>query len=278
MMNEDKNSAGSGSYVLNAMDENERKDFENQLAGSEELRNEVTELTDTAVLLGLAVHPVTPSPALKQNIMARLSQTPQLPREDAPVRTLSAVPLAGQSTSDAQPSSAGRATNESAPRETNAKAQQRWYTRPAVAITAAAAAVLLIVGGVVGTNVALQGASTSQQADALASITSASDVQRSVSKVSTGGTVTLVYSMHLKKSALIGKGLTVLPGNKTYELWYISAAGTPTAAGTFQSDGKNTLQVLKGDMVEGDTVGVTVEPAGGSKTPTTKPIVAITSA
>ena len=266
MMNDDKNSAGSGSYVLNAMDENERRDFEVQLADSEELRNEVTELTDTAVLLGLAVEPVVPSPALKQNIMARLSQTPQIEREDAPA--LRAVPSLPPEP-EAEVPSLGKA---------GLKAQQRWYTRPVVAITAAAAAVLLVVGGVVASNVAIQGASTSQQADALASITSASDVQRAVSKVSTGGTVTLVWSLQLKKSALIGDGLSALPSSKTYELWYISPAGKPTPAGTFESNGKSTLQVLAGDMTKGDTVGVTVEPAGGSKAPTSKPIVAIASA
>jgi anti-sigma-K factor RskA len=271
MMTEDKNSAGSGSYVLNAMDAQEREEFEAQLAGSEELRNEVTELTDTAVLLGLAVDPVVPSPALKQNIMARLSQTPQLAREDAPVRVLRAVPpLAGEPV--AQPASVA------APRETNAKAQQRWYRRPAVAITAAAAAVLLIAGGVVGTNVAIQGAQTSQQADALATINTASDVQRAEASVSTGGKVTLVWSLTQRKSAVIASGLKVLPTGKTYELWYISTGGKPTPAGLFESNGKNTLQVLSGQMSRGDTVGVTVEPAGGSKAPTTRPVVAIASA
>jgi anti-sigma-K factor RskA len=267
MMSEDKNSAGSGSYVLNAMDANEREEFETQMDGSEELRNEVTELTDTAVLLGMAVTPVQPSPELKNNIMAKLSQTPQLAREEqlAPVRTLRAVPPLPEE------------AVASVPRESNAKAQQRWYTRPVVAITAAAAAVLLIVGGVVGTNVAMQGASTSQQANALAAITSASDVRRAQATVSTGGKATLVWSLNLKKSAIIGKGLSVLPTGKTYELWYISAEGTPTPAGTFESNGKSTLEVLSGHMAKGDTVGVTVEPSGGSKTPTTKPIVAITS-
>lgn len=266
MMNDDKNSAGSGSYVLDAMDAQERAVFETQLAESEELRNEVTELTDTAVLLGLAADPVTPSPALKQNIMARLSQTPQLDREDAPVRALRAVPSIVDEPV-AQPV-----------RESNAKAQQRWYRRPAVAITAAAAAVLLIVGGVAGANVAIQGAQTSQQADALASINTAADVQRAEASVSTGGKVTLVWSLTQRKSAVIATGLKVLPSDKTYELWYISAAGKPTSAGLFESNGKNTLQVLSGQMSRGDTVGVTVEPAGGSKAPTTKPVVAIASA
>jgi anti-sigma-K factor RskA len=247
MMIDDKNSAGSGSYVLDAMDAYEREEFEAQLAESEELRNEVTELTDTAVLLGMAVDPVAPSPALKQNIMARLSQMPQAPAEaPRPIR------------------------------ETNVKARARWYTRPALAITASAAAVLLIVGGVVGANIAIQGANTSQQADALAAITTASDVQRAQASVSTGGTATLVWSLHLKKSALIGKGLAVLPAGKTYELWYINSSGA-VPAGLFESDGKSTLQVLSGHMAKGDTVGVTVEPAGGSKAPTTKPIVAIAS-
>jgi anti-sigma-K factor RskA len=264
----DKNSAGSGSYVLNAMGENERTEFENQLAESQELRNEVTELTDTAVLLGLAVDPVTPSPALKQNIMARLSQTPQLDREEeSPARTLQAVPqLAAE-----QP--VRQATTP-----TRLKTQARWYSRPALGLVAAAAAVVLIVGGVVGTNLAVNGAHTSQQADALASINTASDVQRAEASVSTGGKVTLVWSLSQRKSVVIGTGLKALPGNKTYELWYINAAGTAKPAGLFESNGKNTLQVLSGQMSRGDTVGVTVEPAGGSKAPTTKPVVAIPSA
>jgi anti-sigma-K factor RskA len=268
-MNNDKNSAGSGSYVLGAMDETERTEFEAQLAESQELRNEVTELTDTAVLLGMAVEPVTPSPALKQNIMARLSQTPQLDREDlAPVRTLRAVPqLAAEPVLESRP-----------PTRTSHKAQARWYSRPVLGLVAAAAAVVLIVGGVVGTTLAINGAHTSQQADALASINTASDVRRAEASVSTGGKVTLVWSLSQKKSAVIGTGLTVLPGDKTYELWYINTSGKATPAGLFESNGKNTLQVLSGNMAQGDTVGVTVEPAGGSKAPTTKPVVAIASA
>ena len=265
-MTEDTNSAGSGSYVLDAMDENERKDFETQLAGSEELRNEVTELTDTAVLLGLAVEPVTPSPALKQNIMARLGQTPQLDREEARARALHAVP-----TLSAYP-------EPQSVRETDPKAQARWYSRPVLGFVAAAAAVVLIAGGVVGTNLVIQGANTSQQADALASINTASDVQRAEASVSTGGKVTLVWSLSQGKSAMIGTGLKVLPSDKTYELWYINPSGKPTPAGLFESNGRNTLKVLTGHMSKGDTVGVTVEPSGGSKAPTSKPVVAIASA
>ena len=46
----------------------------------------------------------------------------------------------------------------------------------------------------------------------------------------------------------------------------------------FTIEVERSLRVLDGDMKAGDTVGVTVEPSGGSKTPTTTPIVAIASA
>lgn len=81
----------SGAYVLNSLDPHEQHEFEAQLAESEELRNEVTELTDTAVLLGMAVAPVAPSPELRDSIMSRLASTPQLSREVAPIRTIHAA-------------------------------------------------------------------------------------------------------------------------------------------------------------------------------------------
>ena len=273
-MHGDENSAGSGSYVLDAMDEREREEFEAQLAESEELRTEVTELTDTAVLLGLAVTPMTPPSALKQNIMARLSQTPQLARDDeeeqfAAPAVLRAVPALVSEEPRQDPPIIGRAET---------KSRSRWFARPAVAITSAAAAVLLIIGGVFGASAAIQNANDSQQTDALASISSAPDVQRAAAVVSTGGTATLVWSDRLGKSALIGKDMKALSGGKTYELWYIDSAGRAVGAGLFESNGKSTLKVLSGRLAKGDTIGVTIEPAGGSKTPTTKPIVAIQSA
>lgn len=276
MIHGDKNSAGSGSYVLNSMDENEREEFEAQLAESEELRNEVTELTDTAVLLGLAVTPVTPSPALKQNIMARLSQTPQLPREVAepmaPARTLRAVPALASEEPRQDAPAAATATPAAE------KAKARWYNRPAIVLTSAAAAVVLIAGAIVGTNVALEAPHGTQETAALAAISSAPDAQHEAAVVTTGGTATLIWSDQLGKSAFVGKDLKSLPSSKTYELWYINSAGKAVGAGLFESTGKSTVAVLSGKMAKGDIVGVTVEPAGGSKVPTTKPIVAIQSA
>ena len=266
MINGDKNSAGSGAYVLDAMEGLERDDFEAQLAESQELRNEVTELTDTAVLLGMAVTPVAPSAGLKASIMDKLASTPQLPAE-APAEPPLAEPVR-IAPALATPSE-----------RLQQKTQARWFSRPVGILVSAAAAVLLVGGAVVGTSAVIHGTQSgqSEQASALASINAASDVQHLTTKMASGGTATLVYSMKLKKSALIATDLPKLSSDKTYELWYINAAGHATKAGLFESTGKSTWQVLTGSMSKGDTVGVTVEPAGGTDAPTTTPVIAIAS-
>jgi anti-sigma-K factor RskA len=274
----------SGAYVLNALSPSETQEFETHLAGSETTRNEVTEMSDTAVLLGLAVTPVQPSSALKANLMAQIASIPQLPRDVAPIRTLpqprstaTVAPVASESTP------VEMSATESAPQAlsgTSAKAQARWFNRPLIALTSVAAAVALIIGAgavttLMGNNVGVE----QQQADALAAITSAEDMQRTAAEVSTGGIATLVWSEELGSSAMIVDGVAELPEGSTYELWYIDAAGTATPAGLFNvSDSDRTLAVLEGKMDAGDTVGVTVEPEGGSSAPTTDPIVAIASA
>ncbi|MEO9175652.1 MAG: anti-sigma factor [Gaiellales bacterium] len=57
----------------------------------------------------------------------------------------------------------------------------------------------------------------------------------------------------------------------TYEAWLIGANGKPVPAGTFSGGGKTVVVNLKGDAGKAKTVAITVEPAGGSPTPTTAP-------
>lgn len=243
----------SGSYALNGLDAADLAEFETHLQQSQATRDEVTELTDTAVLLGLAVEPVQPSAGLKASIMGQLDAHPQLPVA-SPVATA------------AFESPAGR------------KAQARWFTRPVTALAAVAAAIALFVGGGVVTTSLAQNSFAQQQADQLAAINSADDAQRASVDLADGGTATLVWSNSLLSSALIVDGLAPLPADRTYELWYINDAGA-RPAGTFGVAGSgSTWRVLDGTMKAGDTVGVTVEPRGGSDAPTTDPVVVIASA
>ncbi|MBH0008603.1 anti-sigma factor domain-containing protein [Salinibacterium sp. SWN1162] len=291
--------AQSGAYALNALSPEEREAFEKHLAASDETRTETTELSDTAVALGMAIDPVTPPPALKANLMAMIAQTPQLPREadvavvaddasssvdvaSTPLATV--TPLAASVSLAADDSAEQSSTSAAAPASpAERKAQARWFTRPATALAAVAAAVALIVtGGVVADSIGRtsieQSSFAAGQADQLAAINAASDSQRLVSTVAGGATATFVWSGELASSAVIVDGLEALPADQVYELWYIDEAGARPAGLMNAADDGPTWRVLDGDMAIGDVVGVTIEPKGGSDAPTTDPIVVFESA
>lgn len=242
-------------YRLGADDEQEARSFE-----------------DVATQLALSAEPVQPRPELKAALFAQLAQTPQLPAEDADADPADPAAVGTTPASEATPSPA------TTPGRAERAAQRRWFQRPGLLLGAAAAAVVLFFGGAfVGSTLSGGNSYQSQQASALAQINAASDVQRATADVAGGGTATLVWSGELGKSALVANDLPQLPDGKTYELWYIRD-GQAIPAGTMESQGNgSTWRVLTGDMSAGDTVGVTVEPAGGSKKPTTDPIVAINS-
>ena len=65
-------------------------------------------------------------------------------------------------------------------------------------------------------------------------------------------------------------GLSAAPSGKTYEAWVIPAQRSPRPAGLFAGGG-GTMVHLRGTVPKHAVVAVTVEPAGGSKQPTTKP-------
>lgn len=263
----------SGAYVLNALNDRERHEFEIRMSESDEIRQEVAELNETALLLGHAVTPVTPSASLRVSIMDLIESTPQLPK-------LETDTTAGAETAGAETSSATKSTTASSDGEILAPtplARQRWFMRPAVLLVGAAAAIALIFGSVgVGNLTHPANPGTSISAEGLPQILSASDVQHKASPVSTGGTATVYWSSSLKRSAVVLDGVTALPSNKTYQLWYINGSKV-SSAGFVSATANNVSQVLQGDFAPGDTIGMTVEPSGGSKQPTSKPIVTIDS-
>ena len=70
-----------------------------------------------------------------------------------------------------------------------------------------------------------------------------------------------------RDAALIVNDLAPAPSGKTYEAWVIEGE-TPTPAGTFSGGGAQTAVALTRAVPEGATVAVTLEPAGGSESPT----------
>lgn len=244
-----KNDSGdlSGAYALDAVSTADREAYEQALDASQEARNEATELQDTAVLLGLAAPPVTPSAELRQRLLAQVALTPQL----APIET------------------------DVAPTRAETKARARW-SRTASTVATLAAAAALIVGGVLVGTTSLH-PEPSFQAQQLAAIDTATDKRELAAEVTGGGTATLVWSEALATSAVVMEGVHTLPDGSVYQLWYIGAEGARSAGFIATSPVDKTWRVLEGTMELGDTVGITVEPAGGSEQPTTTPIVQLAS-
>ena len=219
---------------------------------------------DVQAALGLAVPPVAPSAALKASVMEAIARTPQVAPLAAVTPLAAVAPVVADAPAEAPRGSAA------------ARAEARWFSRPAMLVTAAAAAVALFFGGVAAAGVIAPGAPSST--DQLAAIVAAPDVSTVVSPVAGGATATLVSSESVGLSAMVFDGLEPLSDDERYALWYITD-GVPTPAGLFAVDGEGAVvQVLEGAFQAGTVVGVTVEPASGSPQPTTDPIVAIATA
>jgi anti-sigma-K factor RskA len=279
----------SGAYVLNSLTEEERTAFEQRMAASNDLRNEVIELADTAVLLGMATQPVQPSAGLRASVLAAAARLPQLPREaEAVPATPQPVAPAAETVSEAArvvpasatPASVVPAPAVEAPARTparrggaDARAALRWMARPVAVLIAAAAALALVFGGVLLGGLITGPTPEQQHAAAFAELNAAPDVQRMGTEVEGAGTVTLVVSQSLDLSALVWETMPELPADRVYELWYITEEAMP--AGLIELDSGQNFRVLDGELPEDAQVGLTVEPNGGSEQPTTDPVLVL---
>ena len=89
--------------------------------------------------------------------------------------------------------------------------------------------------------------------------------------VSGGGAGTLVVSPEEGRALFTAADLPQPSADQTYQLWAIDDSGA-TSVGLLQPDSGRASQLI--DVPAGSTTfGMTIEPAGGSEQPTTKPIL-----
>jgi len=93
--------------------------------------------------------------------------------------------------------------------------------------------------------------------------------------VTNGGVATVVLAADRHELAVVTTGLPALPPGKVYQLWLIGKPKTVSAGLLPPAKNGQTPAVLATGVVKGDTLGLTVEPAGGSAQPTTTPILAL---
>jgi anti-sigma-K factor RskA len=198
----------------------------------------VAELTETAARLGAAT-PVAPPPGLRAAVLAHISRTRQVGSARPPVR----VP----------------------------DAAQRWRRR---AVAAVAAALVAVAGvGVVWTVEQNRLGDTKNQVTALQNeqqrineVFSAADLQLHAVSVAGGGRVTVAVSASHDDGVVVVSDMPAPPPGKVYQLWLLTGS-KPTSVGVMAA-GEISGTVLLTSLGGADHLGVTLEPAGGSATPT----------
>ncbi len=103
-------------------------------------------------------------------------------------------------------------------------------------------------------------------------ILSAADATVQKAGVPGGGDI-LLQSPQASLCGVITIGMPQVGAGKTYELWLIDASGSAKPAGLVPAGNRTTWNELPGEVGRAANLGVTIEPAGGTAQPSTKPIV-----
>ncbi|MET9503530.1 anti-sigma factor [Streptomyces sp. NPDC006622] len=227
-----------GAYVLHALPPAEEAAFENHLAGCETCRHEVASLQEVTTSLA-AVHATPVPPRLRASTLDAITRVPQ----DHPRR---------------RTHTAGR--------------------RALHFVLAASIAAVAALGGAVvrehseAEDAHAQSARARSTNEALTDVVTAPDATLHTAELTGGATAAVVLSRARGSAVFTAQGLPVLTGNKVYELWYAADTGALRPAGLLQGEMKQNARLLEGPLAGAVAVGITVEPPGGSRQPTTEPL------
>jgi hypothetical protein len=101
-------------------------------------------------------------------------------------------------------------------------------------------------------------------------VRTAADAQSWSARLPDGGTMSVTRSKSVGAAVWTSTGVGPAPEGHVYELWLQKPDESLVPAG-LMSSGDGEL-VLRGDTTRAIGAGLTVEPAGGSSAPTTKPV------
>lgn len=236
-------------YAMGALDEQARRELETHLGTCGECRREVEALRADLALVAMSATGPQPPQRSRQRLMDAIA-TGQ--REESKVRTM--------------------------------PPPQRGWPRWLILAPVAAALVLAAVCGVLMVQVQrLQQAlaverQNSEQARQVvrALIDPAAQRMTLVAATRRPPRIKTIYEKKKGLVVLIADSLDPIPDDKVYQLWLLPAnGGDPMPAGTFSIDSSGNKVMIHnlGSMgIDAKAFAVTVEPTGGSKTPT-MPIV-----
>jgi Anti-sigma-K factor rskA, C-terminal/Anti-sigma-K factor RskA, N-terminal domain len=229
----------TGAYALDALTGSELDRFERHLPHCPACGSEVRDFRETAARLAVAVAATPPAP-FRPRVLRAVSAT----RQDPPL-------IRGR---------AGRPP------------VVRWL---AVAV-AAAAVVAAVTLGIVQSVTQHQLNRAQAQIHSAAAVLAAPDARLTVRATTAGGTATVVSSRSRHAMIITTAGLPALGGGRVYEVWFMAPGRIREAGLLPQPTAGRTSPLLATGLAAGDRIGVTVEPAGGTRQPTTTPILVMT--
>jgi anti-sigma-K factor RskA len=229
-------------YVLGALPEEDRREFEEYFAAHPGRQAEIEELSAVAGLLALSPQEQEPSPELRRRIMGAV-------RAEA-------------AEADAVHPRAGRRSWLAGLRET-----------VGVRDLALAAAAMLVIG-LFSWSMLLQG----EVRDLQGRVQGLQSQPQGPQMIALGGAVTKqgarveLVTLEGDRAVLMAENMPPVPEGKTYQIWVIRG-DTPQPSGLFEPKGDSIAAVVEKPVEGADAVAVTVEPEGGSKEPTTDPML-----
>ncbi len=238
----------SGAYAVDALDDVERETFEKHLPGCLDCQQEVASLREAAALMA-DESALVPPPALRNAVLSGIRTIRPLP------------PVTGtyQAPEHEEPAPAMAQVLPMRPRR-----------RRVVALVAAAAAVVAVGAGAVYQPWQDQSPPVAQLSP-VDQVLAASDAKHISMDFKDGSSATVVRSASEGRAVLLTRGMKAPPSGKTFELWLRDRSGVMKPAGLMTSGGDHKL-LLKGKATGATGVGITVEPRGGSDSPSSAPI------
>ena len=252
-MNESRIDELLASSALGELTQDEERELDAALANDAALRLEHDADLDTAARVQ-AANTTTPPPSLKDRVMNAIDEHPRSSAADAH-DVAATMESRGERAAGPPPVVSLDAAR--------ARRSPRWLP-----FAAAAAIALLVVGGVVATR--------QDSPDVVAQVIAADDAQTRTFNEDFPGQLRAVYSSEVDGLVVDGEDVRVLSSDETYQLWLVDDSGATGAqsVGVFRPDDDGRVAAaFDGTDPTGFVLGVTVEPAGGSSSPT-EPIVA----
>jgi len=233
----------SGAYALDAIEAGPELDrFTRHLSRCQSCASEVRGFREVGTALAFAAAAEPPA-ELRMRVLAAAARTRQLPPE---------------------------VSTHARPRRTRARVPWvPWLS----GVVATASVVVAVLFGLAQAHTRDELNQVRAENQAISLLLSAPGAQLLTHEVTHGGVATVVLAADRHELAVVTTGLPALPSGQVYQLWLIGKPKTVSAGLLPAAKNGQTPAVLATGVVKGDTLGLTVEPAGGSAQPTTTPIL-----